>query len=212
MSILILSIVFILVALFTLIGALKTLISAGWFLKWLKGTGGLALVLITVIGAALGYELLTFYKSDEGKVIATLTFDRTSEQEFNLELVDANGKVKRLQVLGDQWQLDVRLVKVSGLGEIGQPSYKLDRISGRYLSLEQEKHDQRSVHDLSQATPFDLWQVIARTSWLPLLKASYGSAAFMPMADGAIYQVRLFQKGLLAEAVNDHAKQASDNW
>jgi hypothetical protein len=212
MSILILSISLIAVALLALGGALKSLIAAGWFLKWLRGTGGFTLILIALIGAALGYELLTFYKSDEGKVIATLTFDRTAEQEFDLELVDAHGKVKRLQLLGDQWQLDVRLVKVSGLGETGQPSYKLDRISGRYLSLEQEKQDQRSVHDLSASTTLDLWQVITKSNWLPLLKASYGSAAFMPMADGAIYQVRLFEKGLVAEPVNDRAKQALESW
>lgn len=212
MSILILSIVLLLLSLLALGGALKALISSGWFLKWLRGSGGIILILVAVTSVALGYELLTFYKADEGKVIATLKFDRTSHQEFNLELVDAHEKIRNFQMSGDQWQLDVRLIGLSGLGEVGRPSYKLDRISGRYLSLEQEKNDQRTVHDLSLATPMDLWLLISRAQWIPLLKAKYGSAAYMPMVDGALYQVRLFEKGLIAEPVNAQAKAASENW
>lgn len=213
MSILILSIILLLLALLTLAGALKALIATGWFLKWLRGSGGIILIAITLASVALGYELLTFNKSDEGQVIATLTFDEVANQEFRVELVDAQSEPHNFELLGDQWQLDVKLVALTGLGEVGQPSYKLDRLSGRYLSLEQEKHDQRSVHSLSnKQTSVGLWQWFMKNDWLPLLKASYGTAAFMPMVDGAIYQVKLFQKGVLAEPVSAQAKQAIESW
>lgn len=213
MSILILSIVLLALALLALAGALKALIATGWFLKWLRGSGGIVLVAITLASVALGYELLTFSKSDEGQVIATLTFDRVADQEFRVELVDAQSQSHNFDLLGDQWQLDVKLVALTGLGEIGQPSYKLDRLAGRYLSLEQEKHDQRSVHSLGQKQPtVGLWQWFMKNDWLPLLKASYGTAAFMPMVDGAIYQVKLYQKGVLAEPVSAQAKEAIESW
>lgn len=212
MSILILSILLIALALVTLGAALKMLIKVGWFLKWLRGTGGILMMLLVVICSALGYELLTFNKANEGEVIATLTFSKIGKQDFNVELVDVNDKFKNYNILGDQWQLDVKLVSLQGLGEIGLPSYKMDRISGRYLTLEQEKHDQRTVYELSSNKSPGIWESIQEYEWLPFVRANYGSAAFMPMEDGAIYQVKLFQNGLKAIAVNSQAKEASESW
>lgn len=101
MSILILSIILLILALLTLAGALKALIATGWFLKWLRGSGGIILVAITLASVALGYELLTFNKSDEGQVIATLTFDKVANQEFRVELVDAQSKPHNFELLGE---------------------------------------------------------------------------------------------------------------
>ncbi len=212
MSILILSIFLILLALATLGAALKMLIHAGWFIKWLRGTGGILLIFVVILSSALGYELLTFSKADEGQVIATLTFDKIGHQDFNVELVDANDQFHKYKLLGDQWQLDVKLVSLQGLGEFGLPSYKMDRISGRYLTLEQEKQDKRTIHELSDKKSMGIWDSIYDYKWLPFVRAKYGSAAFMPMEDGAIYQVKLFQNGLKAIPINNQAIQASDAW
>jgi hypothetical protein len=212
MSILVLSIVLLVLAFLMLLGTLKALIATGWLLKWLRGSGGIILLIFTLVSSVVGYELLTFFKADEGEVIATLTFDKTGEQDFFVELTRSTGVRSSYQVLGDQWQLDVKMVALHGLGEVGQPSYKLDRLSGRYLSLEQEKQDQRSVYSLGGHQKLDVWSWISTADWLPVLSATYGTAAFMPMDDGAIYQVRLFKKGLLAEPVNDQARQAVEAW
>jgi hypothetical protein len=212
MSILILSIVLIILSLVTFLGSLKALLAAGWLLKWLRGSGGIILLAFTVTASLVGYELLTFFKADEGQVIATLTFDKNDTQEFDVELVNSSGERKNYRLLGDQWQLDVRLISLQGLGEFGRPSYKLDRLSGRYLSLEQEKEDQRSVYELTESKNLDVWNWVLAKDMIPMLKAKYGSAAFMPMEDRAIYQVKLFKKGLLAEPVNVQAKQAIESW
>ncbi|MFT6154848.1 MAG: hypothetical protein ACJA0E_001689 [Bermanella sp.] len=212
MSILILSIALIILALLTLLASLKALLASGWLLKWLRGSGGIILLLFAVTATLIGYELLTFLKADEGQVIATLTFDKMGEQDFEVELVNSEGKRKNYRILGDQWQLDVKLVALEGLGQVGRPSYKLDRLSGRYLSLEQEKQDTRSVYALGEKKGLDLWSRVLANDLIPMLRAKYGSAAFMPMENGAIYQVKLFKKGLLAEPVNEQARQAIGNW
>jgi hypothetical protein len=212
MSILILSIALIILALLTLLASLKALLASGWLLKWLRGSGGIILLLFAVTATLIGYELLTFLKADEGQVIATLTFDKMGEQDFEAELVNSEGKRKNYRILGDQWQLDVKLVALEGLGQVGRPSYKLDRLSGRYLSLEQEKQDTRSVYALGEKKGLDLWSRVLANDLIPMLRAKYGSAAFMPMENGAIYQVKLFKKGLLAEPVNEQARQAIGNW
>ena len=41
--------------------------------------------------------------------------------------------------------------------------------------------------------------------WLPFVDAVYGSATYMPMADGARYQVSITQSGLIARPLNPAA-------
>lgn len=212
MSVLSLSVLLIVVSIIILLLVFKVLIASGWFMKWLRGTSGMLLLAAVLIVGLLSYELMSFDAADEGEVVATLTFNKLDKQEFNAELVDAHGNRFEYRLLGDQWQLDVKLVSVKLLGNMGQPSYKLDRISGRYLSLEQEKSDQKSVYRLENTNTKGFLPQLLDFQWFGILNASYGSAAFMPMEEGAIYQVRLYKKGVLAEPINDRAKSASEQW
>jgi len=192
--------------------AIKTLLVRGWFVKWLRGTSGFAALVVTVFGGVIALDLLTYYKSQEGEVLATLKFNQLAEQQFDVELVGAQGRPKSYQLWGDQWQLDVRLIRLQGLFTNDLPSYKLDRLSGRYLSLEQEKNSQRSVFGFIDDALVDTWPWMLQQKWLSIIQAKNGSAAFMPMADGAIYEVRLYKRGLLATPVNEQAKLAVEAW
>jgi len=49
-------------------------------------------------------------------------------------------------------------------------------------------------------------------AYVPWADALYGSATFMPMADGAAYEVSVSQAGLLARPLNDAARAAVDAW
>ena len=129
---------------------------------------------------------------------------RDDEQEYNFT------------VLGDQWQLDARVIKwPNTLSLLGvKPGYRLERVSGRYFSLEQELNAPRSVFQIPTETyGLDLWH------WAQQLKlgrfgidATYGSATFLPMADGAQYEVSLSSTGLLARPFNKSADQAVGRW
>jgi len=192
--------------------AVKTLLARGWFVKWLRGTLGFSALVLTIFGAVLAFDLLSYYKSKEGEVLATLTFSQLTGQQYDVELVGAQGKPKSYQLWGDQWQLDVRLIRLQGLFTNDLPSYKLDRLSGRYLSLEQEKNAQRSIYGFVEGAFVDTWPWMLQQQWLSIIQAKNGSAAFMPMADGAIYEVRLYQRGLVAAPVNEQAKLAVEAW
>ena len=48
--------------------------------------------------------------------------------------------------------------------------------------------------------------------WAGLADAAYGSATYLPMADGATYAVTLTQSGLVARPVNPAAKRATRHW
>ncbi|EAT10710.1 cation/multidrug efflux pump [Bermanella marisrubri] len=188
----------------------KRLFKRGWFLPWLKGTFSFLFIFAAMLAVLFAVDMLTYKNSEKGEVIATLKFDEISSQEFEVEFVDANQTRTLLTLLGDQWQLDARLIALPWVSVL--PSYKLERLSGRYLTLEQEQNAPRSVHSLGARAPLDTWDWIVKSPWLNIIQAKYGSAAFMPMADGAIYEVRLYPKGLQAQPVNATAKQAIESW
>src|SRR5690606_40350004 len=57
------------------------------------------------------------------------------------------------------------------------PLYRLDRLSGRYLSLEQERNAGRTVYALQESRWFDVWDWLHGRSWW--LEAQSGSAVYM---------------------------------
>ena len=200
------------VALVLLYVAGKTLISRNWFMKWLRGSLGFLAVFGTAMSALVAFNLLHYSTVEEGQVIATLRFVEVGPQEFDVELVGRHKNIQFYRLEGDQWQLDVRLIKIAAWFDGDLPAYKLDRLSGRFLSLEQENQSTDNAHDLLDSQFVDTWPWIANKKWLNFVQAKYGSATYMPMANGAIYQVRLFHEGLDAQAVNEQAKQALNKW
>ena len=212
MSVYLFTAVLLVVAFLCLFAAFKSLFKSGWFLKWLQGSAGLFALVLTVVAALLSLDLLSYFKLKEGQPLATLTFSKVAHQEFDVELVQSNASKALYRLEGDQWQLDVRLIQSPMLAFNSLPSYRLDRLSGRYLSLEQESNSNRTLHGLSDTYSVDFWEYLPALSAVGLLKSQYGSAAFMPMVDGGIYQVILHEKGIVAEPINEIAKQAIDQW
>jgi hypothetical protein len=92
-------------------------------------------------------------------------------------------------------------------------AYRLDRISGRYASIDDERSLPRTVYSLTQPERVDLWELAHRyRSWVPWIDALYGSATYLPMADGARYSISVSQSGLVARPVNQAAVVAVGDW
>jgi hypothetical protein len=121
---------------------------------------------------------------------------------------------------GDEWRLEAQVLKwkpwANVLGLDAQ--YRLDRLSGRYHSIEQEINATRSVHPLAggDAGPdwlpwrISAWDAARRyRAYVDPVDTLYGGGAYMPMADGAKYEVWITQSGLVARPANDAARAAS---
>lgn len=205
------SLILLLVCLFI---AYKALFRKGWFLNWLKGSAGFMLLLLVFVLGLVAWDLFSYENLNKEETIATLSFSKAGPQSYAVTLVDREGVEHSYDLKGDLWQLDARLITWTGpIQQLGiMPAYKLDRISGRYLSLEQERGGERTVHGLFEAGVMDVWHWLHEYPGIPLLKAAYGSATYLPMADGAIYEVRLDGRGMLAKAMNDVAITSVKNW
>lgn len=191
-----------------LIATLGLWFRQSWFRQWLRGTAGIALLAVSVWLGLVVWDLSSYRSAIQERPLATVSIYEVGPQEFDLTLVDSEGEEERFIVRGDQWQLDVRMLVWTGpllvLGK--EPLYRFDRLSGRYLSLEQERSAPRTVYGFGGSKGFDVW------SWLRnfdlWLDADFGSAVYMPMENGAVFSVVRTNKGLVARPVNDVAEEA----
>jgi len=147
--------------------------------------------------------------------VARLTVKKSAPQTFTVTLERERQPPRAYTVYGDEWQLDVRFIKWKSwavlLGK--DPLYRFERLSGRYREIAQEQVAERSVYVLSNAVGIDLWE-LARDygRWLPWVDAYYGSAAYMPLVDGASYAVALAQSGLVVRPADAGTWQALGQW
>jgi hypothetical protein len=195
--------------------ALRLLIGR-WLLGWLRGTAGIALTILAVAIALSAWDLRGYRPLSAAEPVGTISFSQLGPQHFAATLTTPSGEERRVELNGDMWQIDVRLLRwADALARLGlKPGYRLDRLGGRYLSLEDEQSRPRSVIGLGEMrTAFDVWAWLRRSgNTLGVLAADYGSATYLPMADGALYQIGLGGDGLVATPLNDPARAAIEQW
>jgi len=179
-----------------------------WFINWLKGSLGFVLLGGCIMAVFTLVDLWSYRQLLHEEPLATLSVYQLGDQAYDVTLAQPDGTEERFKITGDQWQLDARLLTWTGpLASVGaQPLYRLDRLSGRYLSLEQERTAERSVYSLTESRWFDLWKSLQGSGlWLD---AQFGSAVYMPLTNGAVFSVHLTPKGLISRPVNEVAEAA----
>lgn len=210
------SVFIILLGLALVYAALRLLARRHWLMGFLRGFVGLGLLVLALMLALVSLDLFSYRQMAQEEPVATLSLKRLGEQRFEATLVHNNGQEESFELRGDQWQLDARIIKWQGfLGGLGiKPGYRLDRLSGRYYTLNDERSAERTVYSLdNQKWGPDLWAWINQNpGWFPVVDARYGSATFVPMADNALFEVRLSSSGLLARPLNEPARQALSVW
>ena len=211
-----LSISFVGAGLLALLMSVYFLTREKWFKQWLRGSLGISLVGFSLLLILMAVNLYTYQQLTSEKPVATVSIQKLGRQIYTVKIDEPNGHMSTFELYGDLWQLDARIIKWHGiLNAAGlKPGYKLDRIQGRYVSIEDEHSKQRSVYSLADSTfGIDIWKALQSESiWLPWVDTSYGSATYVPMKDGAIYAVNLSATGLLARPLNDVAEKAILNY
>lgn len=212
----VLAIVIIILGLLAVLGSAKILLRKGWLMGWLRGMWGVALIALGVTFALSALDIFSYHQIVAEKTVATISFEELEPQRYNAVLADSEGAETRYELAGDQWQLDARIIKwPNWMAAWGiKPGYRLDRVSGRYYSLEKERNAERTVYALNESRfGIDVWATINEYGRaLNWVDAVYGSATFVPMADGALYEVRLSNTGLLARPLNESAQAAVNRW
>jgi hypothetical protein len=179
------------------------------------GAAALVLILAAACAALVGANLRSYQRLSYEQPAGELQFARVGDREFNATLTYPSGERANFALHGDEWQVDARVLKWRAFANLVgfDAAYRLERISGRYTRVEDERTLSRTVYDLNAPGRIDPWELVHRyRSWLPWMDALYGSATFLPMADGALYEIKVSQSGLISRPLNQAAREAVGSW
>lgn len=177
------------------------------FSKFGRGMSAAVLLLLAALTALLGISLLGYARLLQDVEVATLSVRQVDVQHYRVDLSSAN-LTRSFELYGDEWQLDARVLRWELPAALAgaPPLYRLERLSGRYGDPKQELEARRSIHPLAQHAFPDLWTLRRQfPQALNFVDADYGSAAYLPLLDGASYHVSLSPRGGLVAQPADEA-------
>jgi hypothetical protein len=182
------------------------------------GGSSVSCLVFATLTSAAGMLLLSYMSYErliEEKVVSQVAFRKVSPQEFQARLMIPGQDDQFFILRGDEWQIDARIVSwkppVTILGL--DPIYQLDRLSGRYGDIDREQNEARTVHSLLNELPTDIWRLARQFPIaIPGIDAHYGTATYVPMVDGARFEVSLSRDALIARPANQVAREAVGEW
>lgn len=153
----------------------------------------------TLAVSTQGYRSLT-----NEEVAATITTVPTGPSAFQAFVEFPDGRDTTFAVAGDQLLVDAHILKWRYLANLLglHTQYELDRLTGRYVDIEQERSATRTVHSLKSDKPADLWELVQRYTFLAaLVDAEYGSATYIEVDRPARFEVSVSTTGLLVREI-----------
>ena len=179
------------------------------------GAAALILFLAAACVGLIGANLSTYQRLSFEQPAGELQFARVGTQEFNATLTYPDGEHANFALRGDEWEVDARVLKWHAFANLVgfDTAYRLERIGGRYTKVEDERTQPRTVYELNTPGRIDPWELVHHYhSWVPWMDALYGSATYLPMADGALYEIKVSQSGLISRPLNQAARDAVGSW
>jgi len=175
----------------------------------------LAFILAAMVVAFAGAGLISWSRLTHETHAADLAFKSAGPKAFDVDVAYADGRHETYRLEGDEWQIDARVLKWRAFANVigFDTAYRLERLAGRYADIDTERAATHTVYRLHDDDRLDVWGLVrVAQSHLPWIDARYGSAVYLPMADGARYAVSVAQSGLLARPLNDAARSAVSGW
>jgi hypothetical protein len=190
------------------------------------GRGGAHVAVGSTIGAiglavgllALNTQLFArlTYESQVADVSVKTINPATKTYFVTIKRLDIPGVVQTCTLQGDEWIIEGRVQKWQPWANaVGLDStYVLEQISNKYFSAMEANGKPITACDLTGKKP-DIDQYIP-AGWLAWLahhsfteERRFGSANYMPLADGAMYRVVMTQSGLNAQPEDAAAEKAN---
>ena len=166
----------------------------------------LVLLILLILGFLVLGNLYTYKRLTAEKPIAQLTFTPINNQVFDATLRLGDFCEENIyRIYGDEWRIDSQFLKwkswatLFGLNSM----YRIDRLSGRYASIEDENTKNHSAHELRTSSTLDLSKLAERyNNKFPPVDTVYGSSAYKKMQENILYTVFVTQSGILIRNQN----------
>ena len=166
--------------------------------------GGAVLALVS-----LGIEGMRALTKEESA--ARIKVVPSGVQRYDATVTFPDGRVETYDLAGDDIYVDGHIVKWTPLANmLGlHTSYRLDRIAGRYRTLEQENTARRTVYSMGKPAMVDLVALGRRLPLREFFDAEYGSASYVPVAGPGELDLMVSTTGLLLRPAAPAASAAS---
>ncbi|MCP3671387.1 MAG: hypothetical protein GY814_13330 [Gammaproteobacteria bacterium] len=164
---------------------------------------------------AVAANLYTYHRLTSEIAVAEIEIRLMATNSFELRVIERDKPPISFTLYGDEWQLDARFLRWKSWATLlgKDPLFALERLSGRYGDIEQERSARRSVHSLNSRPGLDIWKYGRKYSqWIPFVDAYYGSSVYVPLESGARYEVIASHSGLMVRAKNVAAAEALKDW
>ena len=164
-----------------LVGLVFFSMSTGFFSLIILGTQGYQ---------ALTHEILA----------ATVTITPTHEQQFVARIVYPDGLSETFTLSGDEVMLDANILKWKPWSNILglKTAFRLDRIRGRYVNIQDEKAAEPSVFSVNSFENGDIAEWRKDYEYLSsLVDVEHGSASYVSAKQSQVYELYVTTNGLL---------------
>lgn len=108
---------------------------------------GSLLLAVAAVLFVVSLNLHTYARLTNERPVAEIVFEARGPQTFNATLAQVpSGEIQMFVLSGDEWQLDARVLKWQGWANLLglDAQYRLERVSGRYRDIEQERNGERT--------------------------------------------------------------------
>jgi hypothetical protein len=161
----------------------------------------LPLMILAGFTMLMSASVRTYTRLTDETVIAELSFRQVADQVFEATLLtDDACREEQVTLYGDQWRVDASFLKwkywASVLGLDAQ--YRLDRIEGRYIAIEDENSKHHAAYSLAPQTMMDVGSFSDMMGNMNFLAdAEYGVSTYTDMTPGKSWLVYKTQTGII---------------
>ena len=161
----------------------------------------LPLMILAGFTMLMSASVRTYSRLTNETVIAELSFTQIADQVFEATLLtDGACREEQLLLYGDQWRIDASFLKwkywATLLGLDSQ--YRLDRIEGRYMAIEDENSKHHAAYSLAPQTMMDVGSLSDTMGNINFLAdAEYGVSTYTDMAPGESWLVYKTPSGII---------------
>lgn len=155
----------------------------------------LSLLFGTISISIQGYNALT-----REELAATVEIFPVGKQLFMARITFPDSSEKQYKLEGDEFYIDAHILKWKSLANLLglHTYYELDRISGRYIDIEDETNKNRTVYSVAEDKLIDAFDLRLKYPFLSfLVDAEYGSASFITTNAHKNLQIMVSTTGLL---------------
>jgi hypothetical protein len=172
----------------------------------------LLMLALSALCAVLSISMRGYRALIKEEVAAVVQIDPLGEQRFRARFSMPNGSDKQFFLSGDELYVDAHILKWKPLANFFglHTSYELDRVAGRYTTLQDETNKPHTVFSLAKGkflNIFKLRRIFAELT--PLLDAEYGSATYVNAKDTEVLKIMVSTTGLLirkSDSIPDRKK------